>query len=84
MVQVITAGGTARLVLDGPSCEAEDADALASSLRRCAEDGVEELLISIPGREGGWRELVEGGIATAPDPLRIWLAVGETEPALRD
>jgi hypothetical protein len=83
MVRVITAGGTARLVLDGPSRGAEDADALASGLRRCAEDGVEELLISIPGGEGGWRELVEGGVAAAPDPLRIWLSVGESEPALR-
>ena len=79
MVRVITAGETARVVLDGPTCGTEDADALASGLRRCADEGVEELLISIPER-GGWRELVEGGVADAPDPLRIWLAVGETDP----
>lgn len=79
MVRVITAGGTARVVLDGPASGAEDVSALVAGIRRCAENGVEELLITVPDLQHGWLEVIEGGIAGSPDPLRIWLAVGDPE-----
>jgi len=77
MVRVITAGGTARVVLGGPTSVPEDVTALVNGIRRCAEDGVEELLITVPDLKHGWLEVIEGAIADSPDPLRIWLAVGD-------
>jgi hypothetical protein len=79
MVRVITAGDTARVVLDGPTSGPEDVTALVDGIRRCAEDGVEELLITVPDLQHGWLDVVEGAIAGSPDPLRIWLAVGDPE-----
>jgi hypothetical protein len=79
MVRVITAGETARVVLGGPTSRREDVNALIAGIRHCAEDGVEELLITVPDLGLRWLEIIEGGIAGSPDPLRIWLAVGDPE-----
>jgi hypothetical protein len=81
MVRVITAGETARVEFEGPASGAGDIDALVAGIQRCADDGVEELLITVPELAHGWLELVEDGIADAPDPIRIWLAVGDPETA---
>jgi hypothetical protein len=77
MVRVITAGETARVVLDGSTSGAEDVTALVAGIRRCTANGIEELLITVPELEHGWLEVIEEGIAGSPDPLRIWLAVGD-------
>jgi hypothetical protein len=77
MVRVITTGETARVVLDGTASGVEDVDALIAGIRRCADTGIEELLIAVPDLEHGWLEIIEGGLAAAPELLRIWLAVGD-------
>jgi hypothetical protein len=79
MVRVITAGETARVVLDGPTSSPEDVNDLVAGIRRCADDGVEELLITVLELDHGWLNVIEEGLAGAPDPLRIWLAVGDPE-----
>ena len=53
MVRVITAGGTARVVLEDQASDAEDVDALVAGVWRCAHAGVEELLITDAPRVQG-------------------------------
>ncbi len=77
MVRVITTGGTARVVLEGKVSDARDMGAVVAGIQHCADAGVEELLISIPESEPGWLEILQHALIGTPDPLRIWVAVGD-------
>ena len=79
MVRVISAGGTARVVLDRVASR-PDVDDVVAGVRHCAAIGVEELVIAIPEYERGWLEVLEEALVETPDPLRIWVAVGDTGP----
>jgi len=77
MVQVIKTGGTARVVLEDRASETEDVEALVAGVWRCAHAGVEELLITVPSPDPTWLEILQEALADTPDPLRIWVSLGE-------
>jgi hypothetical protein len=80
MVRVITAGETARVVLAERSASgARDVGDVVAGVRHCADIGVEELVIALPELERGWLEDLEVALRETPDPLRIWVAVGDAE-----
>jgi hypothetical protein len=37
-------------------------------------------MIAVPEAEQGWLEILEEALMDTPDPLRIWVAVGEPDP----
>jgi hypothetical protein len=80
MVRVITTGGTARVLLDGKVSDGDDMDEVVAGIRQCADEGVQELLINVPEFEPGWLEILEEALIDSPDLLRIWVAVGDSNP----
>ena len=80
MVRVITNGGTARIVLERRASGSEQVGAVVAGVLDCADAGVEELVIAVPEVEHGWLEVLEEALLETPDPLRIWVAVGEPDP----
>ena len=80
MVRVITTGGTARVVLEGRTCGDETVSDVVAGVQRCAASGVEEFLIAVPETERSWIELLEQALIDTPDPLRIWVAIGDPIP----
>ena len=77
MVRVISTGGTARVVLDRAAARSRDVDDVVAGVRHAADLGVEELVIAVPEFERGWLAILEDALAETPDPLRIWVAVGD-------
>jgi hypothetical protein len=80
MVRVITNGGTARIVLERGVSGSEQMGEVVAGVRDCADAGVEELMISVPEAERGWLDILEEALIDTPDPLRIWVGVGEPDP----
>jgi hypothetical protein len=80
MVRVITNGGTARIVLERSVRGSDQMGEVVAGVRDCADAGVEELMIAVPEAERGWLEILEEALIDTPDPLRIWVAVGEPDP----
>jgi hypothetical protein len=80
MVRVITAGETARVVLERSSSGARDVGDVVAGVLHCADIGVEELVISLPQLEREWLDDLELALGETPDPLRIWVAVGDPDP----
>jgi hypothetical protein len=79
MVRVITNGGTARIVLERTASGSDELGAVVAGVRDCADAGVEELVIAVPEAEHGWLQVLEEALLDTPDPLRIWVAVGEDD-----
>jgi hypothetical protein len=77
MVRVITAGETARVVLERSASDTRDVGDVVAGVRRCADLGVEELLIDLPQLEEEWLQVLEQALVGEPDPMRIWVAMGE-------
>jgi hypothetical protein len=77
MVRVIKTGDTARVVLEDRAPETDDVDALVAGVWRCAHAGIEELLIAVPTQDPTWLEILQEALADTPDPLRIWVSLGE-------
>ena len=77
MVRVISTGGTARVVLDRAAARSRDVDDVVAGVLHCADLGVEELVIAVPEFERGWLEVLEEALVETPDPLRIWVAIGD-------
>jgi hypothetical protein len=80
MIRVIRAGGTARVMLEGQASGDADLGSLVAGLQRCADSGVEELLIAVPEAKEGWLEILEEALVDAPSPLRIWVSMGDPDP----
>ena len=80
MVRVITTGGTARVVLEGRTSGVEAVSDVVAGVQRCVASGVQELLIAVPETERSWLELLEEALIDTPGPLRIWVAVGDSDP----
>jgi hypothetical protein len=80
MIRVIKAGGTARVMLEGQAPGRADLGSLVAGLQRCADSGVQELLIAVPEAEDGWLEILEEALVDAPSPLRIWVSLGDPDP----
>ena len=80
MVRVITTGGTARVVLERAGSGSADVGDLVEGVRQCADAGVEELVIDVPEFQQGFIEVLEEALGDTPDPLRIWVAVGDPDP----
>ena len=82
MVRVITTGDTARVVLDRGRSLPRDVGEVVASVRQCADAGVAELVIAVPEleqMEQGFLEILEEALVDTPDPLRIWVAVGDPD-----
>jgi len=79
-VRVITNGDTARIVVEERVSGHDQVGEVVAGVRDCADAGVEELVIAVPelGR-GWWLEDLELALIDTPDPLRIWVAVGDTD-----
>ena len=80
MIRVIKRGGTARVLLEGKSSGEADLGSLVTGIQRCADAGVQELLITVPEAQDGWLEILEEALVDAPSPLRIWVAIGDPAP----
>ena len=80
MVRVITTGGTARVVLEPGGVRSTDVGDVVEGVRQCADAGVEELVIAVPQFEGGFLHILEEALVDTPDPIRIWVAVGDPDP----
>lgn len=80
MVRVITTGGTARIVLERRGSASSEMSEVVAGVLDCADAGVEELVIAVPAAEEGWLEVLEEALVDTPDPLRIWVAVGDDPP----
>jgi len=78
MVRVTTTGDTGRVELEDRASDTQDVQALVAGVWRCAHAGVEELLITVPYSDPGWIEILQDALADTPDPLRIWVSLGET------
>ena len=81
MVRVIPAGETARVVLERSASSARDVGDVVAGVRHCVDIGVEEVVIALPQLERAWLDDLEAALESTPDPLRIWLAVGDTADA---
>jgi hypothetical protein len=79
-VRVITNGDTARIVVEERVSGHDQVGEVVAGVRDCADAGVEELVIAVPelGR-GWWLEDLELALIDTPEPLRIWVAVGDTD-----
>ncbi len=80
MVRVITTGDTARVVLERGGPGSEDVGDVVAGVQECADAGVEELVIDVPEFEQGFIEILEEALVDTPDPIRIWVAVGDPDP----
>lgn len=80
MVRVITTGDTARVVVERNGSGSGDVGDVVAVVRECADRGVEELVIAIPDLGGGWLQVLEEALADTPDPIRIWVSVGDPDP----
>ncbi len=79
-MRVITIGGTARVELDRKASGTQDVGAVVAGVQHCADEGVEELVITVPELEQGWLEILEKALLATPDTLRISVAVGDPGP----
>lgn len=79
-MRVITNGDTARIVVEERVSGHDQVGEVVAGVRDCADAGVEELVIAVPelGR-GWWLEDLELALIDTPEPLRIWVAVGDTD-----
>lgn len=78
-MRVITNGDTARIVVEERVAGHEQVGEVVAGVRDCADAGVEELVIAVPELGQGWLEDLELALIDTPDPLRIWVAVGDTD-----
>lgn len=78
-MRVITSGGTARIVMEERVSRTEQLGEVMAGVLDCADAGVEELVIAVPEFGQGWLEDLEKALIDTPDPLRIWVAVGDTD-----
>lgn len=77
MVRVITTGGTARMVLARRGSASSEMSEVVAGVLGCVDAGVQELVITVPAVDEGWLEVLEEALVDSPDPLRIWVAVGD-------
>lgn len=67
-------------MLEGQASGPADLGSLVAGIQRCADAGVEELLIAVPEADDGWLEILEEALIDAPSPLRIWVSMGDPDP----